>query len=370
MTCEYHSEILLDKIMRNVADQVKIDCRKKNLPIYGKEFNKKFAVELISFFKNGENEFSKFKDLNFRINLLAQIQNLDNDNLNPFDKNRQYFIDNARDCYSQLFVEKAKVFSDYYSNISKKTKSFEIFTPKFSIDNLELLPAGTIFIWFKIFLASPYLSKDDDPFYFHDNPIRKEWIFKLPMVSASSWKGAFRSALGRELLEDQKSDQKILNLLGQPRESEEDQNRGRLRFYPSFFQNIDLEIINPHDRKTSTGSGLINIECVPADAKSEFALLYVPFNLSEDKFGQVEEKEVLEDVPLIGKALYRMMIQQGFGAKTSSGMGRIKNKIGELEISVNVPEGSANFKNHYFRENWEMEKFKNLLGNLQKENGE
>ena len=97
-------------------------------------------------------------------------------------------------------------------------------------------------------------------------------------------------------------------------------HRGRLMYYPTYFDRIDVEVINPHSRETKAGTLPIYLESVPAGATGVFSLLYVPF----DCIGQDEAKtraEVAADLPLVAEALQAMLTTYGFGAKTSSGFG-------------------------------------------------
>jgi len=52
--------------------------------------------------------------------------------------------------------------------------------------DLTLLPPGSWFLQFTFTLAKPWMSKDDDPFYVTEsvNPVRKDKVFKVPMMSA------------------------------------------------------------------------------------------------------------------------------------------------------------------------------------------
>ena len=57
-------------------------------------------------------------------------------------------------------------------------------------DAMPVLPVYSLALAFTFRLERPYLSRDDDAFYIIDNPVRKEKIFKLPMVAPTSWKGS------------------------------------------------------------------------------------------------------------------------------------------------------------------------------------
>lgn len=106
--------------------------------------------------------------------------------------------------------------------------------------------------------------------------------------------------------------------------------QGRLFFYPTFFNQIDLEIINPHDRKRRVGKKPILFECVPAGARGCFALLYVPFDRIGNEEADSEKgvkslrEEVMDDFVLLARTLRAMFTKYGFGAKTSSGFGRAR----------------------------------------------
>ena len=199
--------------------------------------------------------------------------------------------------------------------------------PDFSA--LENLPSLSFMLRVPFKLKKPYLSKDDCAFHLLDNPIRKDKVFQAPMVASTSWKGALRAALWQ--LEYQKEDEQIIRLFGNAREDEKGQ-AGRLYFYPTFFDKIGLEVINPHSRKTGVGKNPILLECVPIGAKGKLVILYVPF-------GKVEENQVAEDLKLVAEGVQGMLTVYGFGAKTSSGFGvaDIEGK-GELAIRVDLPE--------------------------------
>jgi CRISPR-associated protein Cmr2 len=67
--------------------------------------------------------------------------------------------------------------------------------------DISMFPQGSWAVSFKFELKKPYISRDDTDFYIIDNPIRKEWVFKLPYIAASQWKGALRAAMVKQLVE-------------------------------------------------------------------------------------------------------------------------------------------------------------------------
>lgn len=63
----------------------------------------------------------------------------------------------------------------------------------------KLLPYSFI-VYARFSLKQPYFSRDDE-FYIIQNPVLKEWAFKVPMVRGSGWKGALAAAFA-DLLEE------------------------------------------------------------------------------------------------------------------------------------------------------------------------
>jgi CRISPR-associated protein Cmr2 len=240
---------------------------------------------------------------------------------------------------------------------------------------LHNLPPGSWFLQFEFKLAKPWLSKDEDPFYVTDavNPVRKDKVFKIPVMAGSSWKGLLRWAVTQvhlvdkrnelsaeefaqrrlahtllfgdekgegpegakefaRFLDDLKSDAQTLyrqnvrkhfNLSddkGLPHHS------GRLMCYPTFFDLIDLEVINPHSRKTRAGTLPIYLECVPAGAKGTFSLLYVPVDLIGQPSERVGEQAKM-DLQTVCTAITALMLTYGFSAKRTSGFGAAEDAI-------------------------------------------
>lgn len=263
------------------------------------------------------------------------------------------------------------------------------------IPDLTIFPPSSWALQFTFTLRKPYISEDDTEYYIQDNPVKKEWVFKVPYVAPSQWKGALRAAMVQDLvakLKNRKIDENefieerlqyyrlfgnekdgtfgFLNrslahhLVGEtPKDGQGHQEwkehfeakvkevgeafetklcergyrqgdvegfQGCLHFYPTFFDRIDLEVINPHDRSTGAGSQPIYFECVPAITRdndgeevhttSKFALLYVTLGgleLSPDE----TENQAAQDLKVLTRGIKAMMTSYGFGAKTSSGFG-------------------------------------------------
>lgn len=204
--------------------------------------------------------------------------------------------------------------------------------PVIDSELISILPQYSFGIQFELTLAKPYISKDEQEFYIIENPVKKDWVFKSPMVSPSTWKGNLRWVMRKKKemtnAPNTRDDIQIVRLFGYQKEEEGKEKRGRLQFFPTFFDGIDVEIINPHSRKTKAGagSGPIPIEIVPQNSKGTFTLLYVPFDLIDRDEAYIR-KEVKEDLEMIIKAIKDLMFTYGFSAKKSSGTGLIKDSF-------------------------------------------
>ncbi|MGB9794838.1 RAMP superfamily CRISPR-associated protein [Caldisericum exile] len=223
------------------------------------------------------------------------------------------------------------------------------------------LPKWSWVIEFPITLRKPFISKDDVPLYIIENPVRKDKVFGVPFTSAMAWKGNLRWTMMKIFLEKETKDpekfaeiryQHIL-LFGTEKGMEEIAKgwtkylddlcpeaksklkerfgsedfpslTGMLYFYPTFWDRIDMEVINPHDRETKTGKNPIYFEVVPAGSKGYFRLLYVPFYYLTKPFNEIKEL-VLKDLQDITSGLKEMMLTYGFSAKKSSGYGVVKD---------------------------------------------
>ena len=253
-----------------------------------------------------------------------------------------------------------------------------------SSPDLSALPSGSWFLQFTFTLAKPWISKDDDPFYVAEsvNPVRKDKVFKVPMMSAASWKGLLRwtamhtrlhqpviASKAKQSPEEFAQERFVQTLLFGDEKGEEPwetkdfaahldalkpearqeyehllracyelkpdeplpHHSGRLMFYPTFFDLIDVEVINPHLRKTRAGTHPIYLECVPQGAKGTFSLLYVPFDLLGADETEIRS-QALEDLQLVAEGLQAMFLTYGFSAKRSSGYGVAEDAIVKGEI--------------------------------------
>lgn len=253
--------------------------------------------------------------------------------------------------------------------------------------DLTSLPRYSSLLHFSFRLATAYLSRDDMPFYVVDNPVRKDKVFGVPMVAPSQWKGTLRAAMASQLvswwsgLDDEGRAQReqirrfvsqrirLAKLFGNEknvlpgdqsldayldRTSGEPAARlyrrvlrlyvaangfraGRLRFFPTYFDRLGLEVINPHKRETRSGRWPIYIESVPGGTEGTFTLLYVPFDCTGSSDTEMQT-EVARDLYVLGQGLRTLFASGGFGAKTSSGFGRIEVEHISGEWTVNCLE--------------------------------
>lgn len=121
--------------------------------------------------------------------------------------------------------------------------------------------------------------------------------------------------------------------------------QGRLRFFPTFFDKINLEVINPHDRESGAGSQPIYFECVPRATPGTFTLIYVPYGFTgqdeDPKQSEARKRDqVAADLEALAGGVISMLTVYGFGAKTSSGYGVAEDRlagIGTLAIRAALP---------------------------------
>jgi CRISPR-associated protein Cmr2 len=191
-------------------------------------------------------------------------------------------------------------------------------------------PWGSFFLQFPFTLAKPCLSGGSEKFYVHENPLIKDAAFKIPMVQGSNWKGNMKG-VGRLASKRGRVTKDVLErLFGNDLEDSlaetAEMRQGRLHFYPTFFDRIGLEVINPHSRKTKAGKNPIMIEVAPPGASGVFSLFYCPFDL----VGEAEEavvKQVREDLQFTCFAVEQMMRFYGFSAKRSKGYSGIQKML-------------------------------------------
>ncbi len=178
-------------------------------------------------------------------------------------------------------------------------------------------------------LLTPWYSKDDRFFHPLDNPVRKDRVFGVPFMSAASWKGLLRWACRmqeglREHLEQGKRFKEwkdpnwILHLFGNEKGEEKYFHQGALVFYPTWFDKIGFEVINPHSRERRAGTQPIYYEVVPPGAKGTLYLLYAPWP------GMKPAADPAEFLPRLLEAIETLLTTYGISAKRTVGWGTAK----------------------------------------------
>lgn len=197
---------------------------------------------------------------------------------------------------------------------------------------LARLPLGSFLLRVDFRLVKPYLSRDDTDFYVVDNSVRKEWVSRLPMIAATSWKGALYGTMWRQAPVEKKQDNpQLARIFGDIRDNDNGQ-QGCLYFFPTFFRDyiIGAEVINPHERDTGLGIKPITLECVKSGAKGQLNLLYVN---SYETEGNGQPKS-LSDLSGILDSVAKLLAVYGIGAKTSAGYGLCEVWGGQLILHM------------------------------------
>ena len=327
---------------------------------------------------------------------------LDKDNLIPF-LNWNYINIGKLKKFEDAIKEKNKTYSMNKIEIEQISGLFSDSAADEELRGYvnNLIPDSFI-LHATIRLTAPYFSKDDDEFYLIQNPCLKGKVFKVPMVRGSGWKGAIASAgklllnenlkwfesyirvfgtgsqeyrdliyylekdkdikeklvkyalfeLGLKLKKEQietinNDPKKFLEELSTNFTKENIKNisylqvhKGRAIFYPTYFDKLSLEIINPHDRRKRAGTNPIHYEVVPKKSKGIFQIIYIPFDgvlMKDDKLKEQAEK----DMEFLRQAVEKAT-DIGIGAKTKLGWGRfsIENKKALSNKSdLSIPEG-------------------------------
>jgi CRISPR-associated protein Cmr2 len=225
--------------------------------------------------------------------------------------------------------------------ILSKDENINDFYPK--PEDLQNLPKKSALIKISFTLKKPYTSKDEGEFHIIDsrifeNPIVRDKFTGLPMVRPSTWKGHLNFAAERVEWKEKEKKEIIKRLFGS--ESGEDEAlKGRLYFFPTFFEDdVEEYVITPlkRDTRTPTKRGPIPFEIMKPGREGEFYLLYASYPRDED----FKHEELEEDLKFLAEALSLMLYTYGFSAKKTSGFGVIENlKEDEVEIHPEDKDG-------------------------------
>jgi len=216
-------------------------------------------------------------------------------------------------------------------------------------DELAPLLAGWLAIRIDFELKTPWYSKDDRPFHVLDNPVRKDRVFGVPFMSASSWKGLLRWSCRMEhglldhlakhdgTMDGWQDPPWIVHLFGNAKGAEEDFTRGALQCFPTWFDKVGFEVINPHDRARRAGTQPITYEVVPAGSKASLHLLYAPTPGQAQRQG-VDPVDVLS--PLLDAAK-KLVTVYGFSAKRTAGWGLAEIHGAEIRSKSSSKKGTV-----------------------------
>lgn len=280
--------------------------------------------QMIDLVTNGRDEF-RGATADSRVRLLAQAVVTD-------DKAYAQSGERNQPAGMKLLVHTQHAYDQLISQRLSEMDRLGLRSPDLSVSRL---PVGSWFLRIDFTLAKPYVSKDDESFYIIDNPLKKEKVFRVPYVAAPTWKGNLREALRlRHGWNDE--DEAMRLLMGNRRETEETLHAGRLCFFPTFFDRIDLEVLNPHKRETGAGTLPIYLEVAPIGSRGAFHLLYIPF----DQLEQTDEERCNSARQLlaqIAQGIEFMLIELGFAAKKSSGFGVADPNSISGKLQVNDP---------------------------------
>ena len=211
------------------------------------------------------------------------------------------------------------------------------------LDHTSLLDPAWFAIDVSFTLTSPWYSKDDRPLHVLDNPVRKDRVFGMPFMSATSWKGLLRWAcrmqagLSEHLekhdmrMEGWQDPSWILHLFGNERGEDERFRSGALICHPTWFDNkVAFQVINPHDRARRAGTQPIYYEVVPAGTEGKLQMLYAPLP------GEIERDQTMPDAFISDfiDSIRALLENYGISAKRTAGWGtaRIDLKKSKLHF--------------------------------------
>ena len=211
--------------------------------------------------------------------------------------------------------------------------------------DVAALPEFSAAITLRFQLLSPLLTRDDDPFYLFDNPVRKDHVFGVPHLAAASLKGLASDAMQRGFPGDvpwvelgEKDQERTMRyrldqamagrLFGV---ASDDTNAcfsqgGRVHFSPVWFSHVQLLVMNPTKEETGLGTFPIHFEAVaPVDdagkpVKADISFYY--FNPAGTE--HADEVTARTDLACLVGALAAWWPALGLGAKRLAGYGAIE----------------------------------------------
>ncbi|MDY6823271.1 MAG: RAMP superfamily CRISPR-associated protein [Thermodesulfobacteriota bacterium] len=252
----------------------------------------------------------------------------------------------ARQCYMKRAAELKEENFKFPKDVEGQTKKFFRFPDYFEPDFSNLLDSTWFGIDVSFTLVSPWYSKDDRPFHVLDNPVRKDRVFGVPFMSVASWKGLLRWAYAmknglvgpypesdQEIIKSKKKE--IVHLFGNEKVEQKDFRSGAVVFYPTWFNKVGFEVINPHSRSRRAGTQPIYYEVVPAGTKGRLRLLYAPLP------GEIENDKVTpaDFINSFIDSIRAILETYGISAKRTAGWGTAQ--INEKESKLYFVEGGC-----------------------------
>lgn len=226
-------------------------------------------------------------------------------------------------------------------------------------------------------LASSVITRDEASHYPIENPIRKDYALKLPIIGSSGWKGLLRNAFlfahlfpswdNYNKKQDEESKKsylyarwQMLRLFGSEKEAAPKQTlhpslqenaagfreavikkftksgeqppgeipntAGCLYTYPTIFNNLEVELINPHDSVRRVGTQPIHLEMIPAGSIGLFRLFYLQ-NRPVMVGGEDPNDAAKKDLEAMLRTIKMLFLELGISAKRTSGHGSVKKEF-------------------------------------------
>ena len=101
--------------------------------------------------------------------------------------------------------------------------------------------------------------------------------------------------------------------------------KGRGVFYPTYFNRLSLEVINPHKRETKAGTQPIYFEVVPEGTEGIFQFMYIPHDAISLPMKVMKKQAEVDRIFLEG-LITDVLEESGIGSKTKYGWGRANIK--------------------------------------------
>lgn len=227
--------------------------------------------------------------------------------------------------------------------LTQELERAKLFKPAFEVTRLPEFSAS---ISLQFQLLAPLLTRDDDPFYLFDNPVRKDHVFGVPHLAAASLKGLAADAFQRGFPHEEswtslgdkdqtrtmryRQDNSMAERLFGNASDDPDafaSQAGRLHFSPVWFSHVEYLVMNP---TKNDGSGIgtlpIHFEAVASfdergkPAKADINFFY--FNPAGTK--DADEATARADLACLIGALAAWWPALGLGAKRLAGYGALE----------------------------------------------